>query len=157
MTNPNGLVLDIVQFTDDDRYLELNATGRGQVLEVLQEAVSGRVDVSARLRTRARSVLHRGKVRRFPPRIHVDTQSSHRYTILEIVASNAIGLLHHISRVISRHACSVDLVLSATEGEKAIDVFHITNGSGAKLSREQQDAVTADLQQMLEGSEEQGV
>jgi len=42
-------------------------------------------------------------------------------------------------------------VLIATEGEKAIDVFHITSASGAKLSREQQEAVTADLQQMLEG------
>ena len=35
MTNPNGLVLDIFQFTDDDRYLELNKDGRERVLEVL--------------------------------------------------------------------------------------------------------------------------
>ena len=35
MTNPNGLVLDIFQCTDDDRYLELNQNGRERVLEVL--------------------------------------------------------------------------------------------------------------------------
>jgi [protein-PII] uridylyltransferase len=115
--------------------------------------VSGRVDVTARLRARERSVLHDGMVRRFAPVIHADNHSSHRYTILDIIASNAIGLLHRISRVISRHGCDVDLVLISTEGAKAIDVFHITAG-GAKLSDAAQGAVTADLQRVLEGTDE---
>jgi [protein-PII] uridylyltransferase len=153
MTNPNGLVLDIFQCTDADRYLELNKDGRERLLEVLQSAVSGRVDITARLRAREQSVLHQGKVRRFVPVIHADNHSSQRYTILDIIASDAIGLLHRISRVISRHGCDVDLVLISTEGEKAIDVFHITAG-GAKLSDAAQAALTADLQQMLEGSDE---
>jgi [protein-PII] uridylyltransferase len=153
MTNPNGLVLDIFQVTDADRYLELNADGRDRFLEVLEATVSGRLDVTARLRARERSVLHDGMVRRFPPVIHADNHSSHRYTILDIIASNAIGLLHRISRVISRHGCDVDLVLISTEGAKAIDVFHITAG-GAKLSDVAQAALTADLQRVLEGTDE---
>jgi [protein-PII] uridylyltransferase len=85
--------------------------------------------------------------------IHADNHSSHRYTILDIIASNAIGLLHRISRVISRHGCDVDLVLISTEGAKAIDVFHITAG-GVKLSDGAQGALTADLQRVLEGTDE---
>ena len=92
-------------------------------------------------------------VRRFDPVIHADNHSSHRYTILDIIASNAIGLLHRISRVISRHGCDVDLVLISTEGAKAIDVFHIT-AAGAKLSDAAQAVLTADLQRMLEGNDE---
>ena len=153
MTNPNGLVLDIFQVTDADRYLELNADGRDRFLEVLEATVSGRLDITARLRARERSVLHDGMIRRFVPVIHADNHSSHRYTILDIIASNAIGLLHRISRVISRHGCDVDLVLISTEGAKAIDVFHITAG-GAKLSDPAQAALTADLQGMLEGNDE---
>ena len=154
MTNPNGLVLDIFQFTDADRYLELNAVGREQLLQVLEAVVSGRVDVTARVRARAQSVLQ-GRARRFAPTIHIDNHASHRYTVLEIIASNAIGLLHHISRVISHHGCDVALVLIATEGAKAIDVFHVTAG-GAKLSEAAQHALTADLQLTLEGSAEAG-
>jgi UTP:GlnB (protein PII) uridylyltransferase len=45
----------------------------------------------------------------------------------------------------------VALVLIATEGEKAIDVFHLTRG-GAKLTEAEQLALTADLQRTLEES-----
>ena len=88
-------------------------------------------------------------VRRFAPVIHADNHSSHRYTILDIIASNAIGLLHRISRVISRHGCDVDLVLISTEGAKAIDVFHITKG-GAKLTDAAIVELTAEVHRMLE-------
>ena len=144
-------MLDTFQFTDEERFLELNKDGKKRFLEVLEAAVSGRLDVAARLRSREHSVLNHGRVRRFAPVIHADNQSSQRYTILDIIASNAIGLLHRISRVMSRHGCDVDLVLISTEGAKAIDVFHITAG-GAKLSEAALAALTADLQQMLEGT-----
>jgi [protein-PII] uridylyltransferase len=153
MTNPNGLVLDNFQFTDQDRFLELNADGQKQLLEVLEAAVSGRIDVSARVRAREHSVLNQGRVRPVPPVIHADNHASERYTILDIIASNAIGLLHRISRIISRHGCDVDLVLISTEGARAIDVFHITAG-GAKLTDASQIALTVDLQSTLEGIDE---
>ncbi len=53
--------------------------------------------------------------------------------------------------MISQHGCDVDLVLIATEGEKAIDVFHITK-AGAKLTEAEQHALTSDLQRTLEGA-----
>jgi [protein-PII] uridylyltransferase len=149
LTNPNGLVLDVFQFTDDERFLALNPDAQEQVLRALEDVVSGRVDVTARLRGRERSVL-KGAAR-FSPVVRADNDASGRYTILDIVASNALGLLYRISRVISQHGCEVDLVLIATEGEKAIDVFHITK-AGVKLTQAEQQALTSDLQRTLEGS-----
>jgi len=147
LTNPNGLVLDVFQFTDDERFLELNANGSSQVLHVLEDVVSGRSDVTVRVRGRERSVLK--SVARFSPVVRADRAASARYTIIDIVASNGLGLLYRISRVISQHGCDVDLVLIATEGEKAIDVFHITK-SGVKLTEPEQQALTSDLQRTLE-------
>jgi len=88
-------------------------------------------------------------VARFSPVVRADRAASARYTIIDIVASNGLGLLYRISRVISQHGCDVDLVLIATEGEKAIDVFHITK-SGVKLTDPEQQALTSDLQRTLE-------
>ena len=151
MTNPNGLVLDIFQFTDQERFLELNASGKEIFLTKLGSIISGETDVAERLRARETSILHRRRtgVTAVPPVIHADNQSSRRYTILDIVAGNALGLLHRVSRVISRHGCDVDLVLISTEGQKAIDVFHITK-AGAKLTDSAIAELTADFHRMLE-------
>jgi [protein-PII] uridylyltransferase len=154
MSNRNGLVLDTFQFLDQDRFLELNADGHAHVVRVLEEVVAGRREVGARLRAREQGVLQRrSSVRRFTPVIHSDNQSSRRYTIFDIVTTNAVGLLHRVSRVISHHGCDVDLVLIATEGEKAIDVFHITKG-GEKLSEPARLDLSADLTRMLETYDE---
>ena len=150
LTNPNGLVLDVFQFTDDERFLELNPDAHDQVLHVLEDVVSGRSDVTTLLRGREQGVLQSRGASRFAPVVRADNEASGRYTILDIVASNALGLLYRISRVISRHGCDVDLVLIATEGEKAIDVFHITKG-GSKLTEAEQQVLTSDLLRTLEG------
>jgi UTP:GlnB (protein PII) uridylyltransferase len=100
---------------------------------------------------RERSILQGRSALRFAPVVHGDNKASGRYTILDIVTGNALGLLYRISRVISRHGCDVDLVLIATEGEKAIDVFHITK-AGSKLTEAEQIALTSDLQRTLEGT-----
>jgi [protein-PII] uridylyltransferase len=151
LTNPNGLVLDIFQFTDDERFLELNRDAHLQVIEVLQNVVSGRQDVTSLLRGRERSILRGGVAGRVVPVVRADSEASGRFTILDIVAGNALGLLYRISRVISQHGCDVHLVLISTEGERAIDVFHITR-AGAKLTETEQRALTSDLQATLEGT-----
>ena len=150
LTNPNGLVLDVFQFTDDERFLELNPEAHQQVLHLLETVVSGKEDVTRLLSGREQSVLHAKTASRFAPVVRTDNDASGRYTILDIVANNALGLLYRISRVISRHGCDVDLVLIATEGGKAIDVFHITK-AGAKLTETEQQALTSDLLRTLEG------
>jgi [protein-PII] uridylyltransferase len=150
-TNPNGLVLDAFEFTDEERFFELNRDAQDQVLHVMQDVVSGRADVTARLRGREQSILQARSSLRFPPVVHTDNKASGRYTILDIVTGNALGLLYRISRVISQHGCDVDLVLIATEGEKAIDVFHITK-AGSQLTEAEQIALTSDLQRTLEGT-----
>jgi [protein-PII] uridylyltransferase len=150
LTNPNGLVLDIFQFTDEERFLELNQEASTQVTHVLQDVVAGREDVTTLLRGREQSVLQ-SRAPRIDPVVRADNEASGRYTIVDIITGNAIGLLYRISRVISQHGCDVDLVLIATEGERAIDVFHVTK-AGTKLTEADQHALTADLQRTLEGT-----
>ena len=152
MTSPHGLVLDIFQFTDRERFLELNPDARDEFVAVLDDVVSGLVDVTVRLRGREQSLVHR-RPPRMNPVVHCDNHASQRYTIVEIVADDALGLLYRISRVMSQQGCDVDLVLISTEGHKAIDVFHITQG-GAKLSAAAQDALAARLQRLLEEDHE---
>jgi [protein-PII] uridylyltransferase len=152
MTNPNGLVLDVFQFADGERFLALNPDGRDALLHAIEEVVAGRADVAARLRRRQLG-LGRRRANDVTPVVYCDSSSSARYTIIEIVAADQLGLLHRIGTAISACGTEIDLVLITTEGAKAIDVFHITKG-GAKLSDADQEALASALQRTLEDSDE---
>ena len=85
--------------------------------------------------------------------VHFDHHYSDRYTVLEIGGANQWGLLYRISRVISEHGYDIDLVLISTEGDRAIDVFHLTR-NGAKLSPDMEQDLRADLEQAVGAADE---
>jgi [protein-PII] uridylyltransferase len=148
-TKPDGLIVDMFHFHDEEKFLELNEGGDRQLLKTLDDVLHGRSDVAARLKGREEGAFKR-KLPAFRPVVHVDNESSRRYTIVEVVAEDALGLLYRMSRTMSESGCDVDLVLISTEGRRAFDVFHLTR-SGAKLTSAQQLDLTNNLQRVLEG------
>jgi [protein-PII] uridylyltransferase len=151
MTNPNGLVLDVFQFADAERFLALNPGASETVLHALEEVVAGRSSAADRLRGRLRG-LRRRPAPRVAPIVRVDGEVSRKYSVLEIVVADELGLLYRISRAISEQGCEIDLVLISTEGHTAIDVFHLTR-RGVKLTPAEQQSLTAFLQRTLEDNE----
>jgi [protein-PII] uridylyltransferase len=147
MTTASGVVLDRFEVADLEGLLREQA-GAASLHALLDDVVTGRQDVTALLRRKETGPLHRRPPQRVRPVVHVDNEHSQSYTVLEIIAEDAMGLLHRISRTISSHGCDVDLVLIATEGHKAIDVFHVTK-DGAKLTKAIQRTVAEDLERAL--------
>jgi [protein-PII] uridylyltransferase len=144
LTSRSALVLDVFQFTDHKGCLI-----RPQLDPLLSDVVAGRADITALLQEKEQSA-RAPDAGRTAPVIYFDNESSQRYTILELVADDTPGLLHRISRLISRHGCAVDLVLISTEGRRAIDVFHMRKGE-TKLTDSDELALTEDFERMLEG------
>ena len=152
MSNEQGVALDIFQFTDAESFFRLNPTGQDEFIHRLEDVVAGREDVDKTLRPKERGLARRqrGRVRVI---VHIDNQYSDRFSILEIIAQNAWGLLYRISRVISHHGCDIELVLVSTEGSRAVDVFHLTK-NGGKLPSEESARLCADLDTMLKDGHE---
>ena len=146
LTSRSGLVLDVFQFTDPRGRFE------GASLDpLLSDAVAGRANIEDLLKEKART-LKPAEAAAGAAVLHFDNDTSQRYTVLELVADDAPGLLHRVSRAISAYGCVVDLVLISTEGHKAIDVFHMRK-DGGKLSDSDQLALTEHLErQVLTGS-----
>jgi [protein-PII] uridylyltransferase len=154
MTTPDGLVLDVFEFSDEEAFLKKNPAATNDICGMLEQVVAGSVDVAALLAGKMRSVLYRQRPGRHePPVIHFDNEHSRKFTVLEIVADDAPGLLYRISRVISGQGCDVELVLIATEGSRAVDVLHVMKG-GAKLSDSEQSALRLELERALEAGHE---
>jgi [protein-PII] uridylyltransferase len=154
MTSTSGLVLDVFQFSDGERFLAANANAAEVILHAIEDVVAGRSTAADRLRGRRHGLSRRKPLAAVAPIVRVDGQASRRYTVLEIVAPDEPGLLYRISRGIASGGCAIDLVLIATEGHRAVDVFHITK-NGAKLTAADQEVVAARLQRLLEESKEE--
>ena len=152
MSNEQGVALDIFQFTDAESFFRLNPTSQDEFIHRLKDVVAGREDIDKTLRPKERG-LARHQPGRVKVIVHLDNQYSDRFSILEIVAQNAWGLLYRISRVISHHGCDIELVLASTEGSRAIDVFHLTKHS-AKLASEESARLCADLETTLKDGHE---
>jgi [protein-PII] uridylyltransferase len=152
MTSTSGLVLDTFQFNDGERFLAANPGAADLVLQAVEDVVAGRSTAAERLRGRRHGLSRRSAVPAVAPIVRVDGGASRRYTVLEIVAHDEPGLLYRISGEIASDGCAIDLVLIATEGHRAVDVFHITK-NGAKLTPPDQDALAGRLQRLLENRE----
>ena len=147
MTNRQGTAVDIVEFTDRERFFELNEAARPDLTNLLADVVGGRQDIDEILLPKQRGMARREPLR-IKPVVHFDNEYSERYSILEILAQDAWGLLYGISTVISQHGCDIEFVLISTGGNRAIDVFHLTKGD-AKLSKADAAALQASLEAML--------
>jgi [protein-PII] uridylyltransferase len=147
-TSSNGVVLDVFEFSDDEGAFGQTPGASGQLERLLQDVVAGRQDITVLLRDRHSGPLYGREPRRITPVVSFAAAHT-RGTTLEITAQDAPGLLHRISRVIAQHGCNVELVLIATEGETAVDVFHLTVGA-ARLAERVQLALSEDLVRMLE-------
>jgi [protein-PII] uridylyltransferase len=77
-----------------------------------------------------------------------DDSSSDHSTLLEIVAQDRPGLLYDIGSTLARLGCNIEVALIDTEGQKAIDVFYLTE-QARKLNVDKQEALRAALQVAL--------
>ena len=148
MSNRQNVVLDVFRFVDADLFLALNESGPSELTRLLQDVVTGNVDLAPMLKGREAAARARRDKIRVRSLVHFDHHYSDRYTVLEIGGPNQWGLLYRISRVISEHGCDIDLALISTEGDRAIDVFHLTR-NGTTLSPDMEQDLRTDLEQTV--------
>lgn len=99
-----------------------------------------------RLRSEMRKRVHLFNT---PTRINFGVDPSNSYTTLEVVTSDRIGLLALISQCISEVNADINLAKIMTIGEKAEDVFYISNAEKTLLNSEQQAALHSKITALL--------
>ena len=64
----------------------------------------------------------------------INNQWSNRYTVVEISGLDRPGLLYELTASLSRLNLNIASAHVATFGERAVDVFYVTDLMGAKIS-----------------------
>ena len=145
--NAAGIVLDTFHFVDLHRTLELNPTEIDRFRQSLANVVNGKAPLEPLLKGRESAGRSRPPKVTVPTQINFDDASSDHSTLLEIVAQDRPGLLYEIGSALARLGCNIEVALIDTEGQKAIDVFYLTE-QGKKPSPQKQDL----LREVLQGT-----
>lgn len=134
-SNASGLILDSFRVTaSPGRPSEdFDPSELERFEQRLRRVSEGRLDASELLRAR-RPVPRRRRAAR-PPNVSFDNDTSAKASIFYVQADDRSQLLYDLASVFSQHACDIDVVLSQTQGQRAIDVFYLRQ-ERAKLSEE---------------------
>jgi len=73
-----------------------------------------------------------------------DNTSSSHSTVMQVVAQDAPGLLRSVTETLANAGCNIEVALIDTEGERAIDVFYLTQ-AGKKLDDAARETLQAKL------------
>jgi [protein-PII] uridylyltransferase len=73
-----------------------------------------------------------------PTQVRVDSSTSERFTVIDVFASDRMGLLYTISRTLFELDLSVSLAKIGTYLDQVVDVFYVTDQSGRKVEGEEQ-------------------
>jgi [protein-PII] uridylyltransferase len=68
-----------------------------------------------------------------PPEVSIDNELSNRFTVIEVSGHDRPGLLYSITTILSGLNLNIGSAHIATFGEKAADVFYVTDLTGAKI------------------------
>lgn len=110
-------------------------------------ALQGKLDLEFRLAERRNSPLVRQrKGPSLAPSVQVDNRASDFHTLIEVKATDRLGLLYDIASCLSRHAVDVQLARIGTAKGRVADVFYVREPGGQKIEDPQRiAAIEADL------------
>jgi len=99
----------------------------------LRRMLEGRLDVEDRLERRARASRPHGAAAP-PPKVTLVDNASSSATVVEVRAHDEPGLLWRIGRALGECELNVQAARVETLGAEAVDVFYVTDSSGALVT-----------------------
>jgi [protein-PII] uridylyltransferase len=131
-TTKDGLALDTILFhrTYSNNSEEIAQTQK--IARVIGEVVSGARPLDPQ---RLRAIRPKPRLGAFtvPPDVVIDNSASQEQTVIEVHALDRPGLLFELSRGLSDLGLDISSAHIATFGEKAVDVFYVTDESRKKV------------------------
>jgi [protein-PII] uridylyltransferase len=131
-TTTDGRALDTIAITRGLERDEDEERRARRIAEQIEKALSGNADlVPATMRKDA----PKGRARTFAvePEVLVNNQWSNRHTVIEVSGLDRPGLLYDLTATLSRLNLNIVSAHIATFGERAVDVFYVTDLTGAKI------------------------
>lgn len=151
-TTTDGLALDTISISrafdrDED---EMRRAAR--VADAIEKALRGQIRLSDAIASRIGPPKPGDKTFPLAPEVTIDNNLSNRYTVLEVSGLDRPGLLFDLTAALSRLNLNIGSAHIATFGEKAVDVFYVTDLTGLKITASSREgAIRRNLLEVFEG------
>ena len=152
-TTTDGKALDTIfigrEFENDDD----EKRRAGKIGDLIEEALSGAIRLPE---TVAHKSQRRGRIKAFSLEtdIVVDNQGSNQFTVVEASGLDRPGLLYDLTRALSDLNVNIASAYISTFGERAVDVFYVTDLTHQKITNPaRQAAMRRRLKTAFDGSE----
>ncbi|HZF42891.1 MAG TPA: [protein-PII] uridylyltransferase [Sphingomonadaceae bacterium] len=132
-TGADGRALDNILVQRNDGAAFDDPTHLARLTDGIRDAVEGRVDPVVKLAARNAQALPPDT---FPVQasVLIDNAASNRYTVVEVNAADRPALLGDLTGALGSAGFAIHSAHIATYGTRAVDVFYLTDASGAKIT-----------------------
>ena len=132
-TTTDGLALDTISISREFDRDDDETRRAGRVTEAIEAVLRGEFKLPELLMKRE---APKGRARAFAiePEISVNNQWSNRYTVVEVNGLDRPGLLYELTTTLSKLNLNIASAHVATFGERAVDVFYVTDLLGARIT-----------------------
>jgi [protein-PII] uridylyltransferase len=133
-TRKTGAVLDILQVTNAVGEIVDKPQKWERVEEDLSKVIEGRVRIEELVtKCKQPSYLTPKKRPRFPNTIEFDNEVSAKYTVIDIYATDKVGLLYDITSTFNELGLYIAVSKIATKVDQVADVFYVQDIFGQKI------------------------
>ncbi|WP_043381069.1 MULTISPECIES: [protein-PII] uridylyltransferase [unclassified Methylobacterium] len=139
-TTTDGFALDTIFISraferDED---ELRRTKR--ITAAIERALKGEIRIADLVADKHPTASTRAKTFPVPPDVIIDNALSSRETVVEITGLDRPGLLYELTTAFSRLSLNITSAHVATFGERAVDVFYVTDLTGTRVTQPDRQA-----------------
>jgi [protein-PII] uridylyltransferase len=99
-----------------------------------QRALAGKISLDVRLAEKRDAYARPSKGKREPTKVIVDNKVSDFYTVVEVHATDRIGLLYAITRALADMELDIHAAKVATYADDVVDVFYVRDVEGQKAT-----------------------
>ncbi len=135
-TLAEGLVLDRFRVLDPDFAGEPPLERLQEVDERLKHSLTSGQPPAFRRLWKASAGIVSQELQQMPTRVRLDNSTSERFTVVDVFASDRMGLLYTISKTLFDNGLSVSLAKIGTYLDQVVDVFYVTDQRGEKIEDE---------------------
>ena len=156
-TTRDGFALDTFLLAREFDHDEDELRRARRIAETIEKLLKGEVRLSALMAKRRE---RRGRFSAFTvaPEVLVDNALSNQFTVVEVSGLDRPGLLFELTNTLSDLNLDITSAHITTFGEKAVDVFYVTDLTNKKItSPQRQKAIRERLLAVLGGDATQGV